>query len=155
EESTVLPLALFGVSVAFSFVAWGLIAARYLWPALRKQPRDCALRPLLHLHTFRFIGLAFLVPGVASPNLPEAFAVSAAYGDLIAAILALCALAALRTRVGLILVWVFNIWGSADLLHAFYQGLFGVRLRPGDLGAAYFIPTVAVPLLLITHGLIF
>jgi hypothetical protein len=65
------------------------------------------------------------------------------------------ALAALESRLGTVLVWVFNVWGSADLLHAFYQGVFGVGLEPGQLGATYFIPTVVVPLLLITHGLMF
>jgi hypothetical protein len=50
------------------------------------------LRPLLILHTFRFIGLAFLVPSVVSPDLAPAFAHSAAYGDIIAAILALLSL---------------------------------------------------------------
>jgi hypothetical protein len=99
--------------------------------------------------------LAFLVPGVVSPDLPGAFARPAAYGDLIAAALALLALAALPSRLGIVLVWVFNLWGSADLLYAFYQGLIGVRLQPGQLGATYFIPTVVVPLLLITHGLVF
>ena len=98
------PLAFFGTSVALSFVAWGIIAARYLWPALRHKPRARALRPLLLLHSFRFIGLAFLVPGVVSPNLPGAFAIPAAYGDLVAAVLALLALAGLEqagNRLGL------------------------------------------------------
>jgi hypothetical protein len=149
------PQALFGISIALSFLAWGIIAARYLWPALQKQPRAEALRPILHLHSFRFIGLAFLVPGVASPELPDAFARPAAYGDLIAAVLALLALAALRSKVGIGLVWVFNLWGSADLLHAYYQGRIGVGVEPGQLGAAYFIPTVVVPLLLVTHVLAF
>jgi hypothetical protein len=146
------PQALFGTSIALSFLAWGIIAARYLWPALRSQPRVRALRPLLLLHSFRFVGLAFLVPGVVSPDLPAAFARPAAYGDLVAAVLALLALAALQSRLGIVLVWVFNLWGSADLLYAFYQG---VGPEPGQLGAAYFIPTVVVPLLLITHGLVF
>ena len=91
------PLAFFGTSVALSFLAWGIITARYLWPALRYQPRTRALRPLLLLHSFRFIGLAFLVPGVVSPNLPSAFALPAAYGDLIAAVLAFFALAGLQS----------------------------------------------------------
>jgi hypothetical protein len=146
------PLALFGTSVVLSFVAWGIATARYLWPALRSQSRVRALRPLLLLHSFRFIGLAFLVPGVVSPGLQAAFARPAAYGDLIAAVLALLALVGLPSRLGIVLVWVFNFWGSADLLYAFYQGL---GLEPGQLGAAYFIPTVVVPLLLITHGLVF
>jgi hypothetical protein len=149
------PGALFGASIALSFVVWGIIAARYLWPALRQQPRADALRPLLHLHSFRFIGLAFLVPGVVSPDLPDGFARPAAYGDLIAAVLALIALAGLRSKAGLGLVWVFNLWGTADLLYAYYQGRVGVGVEPGQLGAAYFIPTVVVPLLLITHWLVF
>jgi hypothetical protein len=149
------PNALFGISIAFGFLVWGIVAARYLWPALRQQPRADALRPLLLLHSFRFIGLAFLVPGVVSPDLPASFARPAAYGDLIAAALALLALAGLQSRLGIGLVWVFNLWGSADLLYAYYQGRFGVGVEPGQLGAAYFIPTVVVPLLLITHGLVF
>jgi hypothetical protein len=148
-------VAIFGTSVALGFMGWGVIAARYLWPVMRNQPLAEAVRPLLLLHSFRFIGLAFLVPGVVSPDLPGAFARPAAYGDLIAALLALLALAGLRSRLGIVLVWVFNVWGSADLLYAFYQGVIGVGLEPGQLGAAYFIPTVVVPLLLITHGLVF
>jgi hypothetical protein len=149
------PLAIFGTCVLFSFVVWGILTAAYVWPALRNQPRDRALRPLLLLHSSRFLGLTFLVPGVVSPSLPAAFAQPAAYGDLIAAVLALVALAGLRSRVGIGLVWVFNLWGTADLLFAFYQGLFGVGFHPGQLGAAYFIPTFVVPLLFITHGLVF
>jgi hypothetical protein len=148
-------LAIFGICVSLSFVAWGVVAGQYLWPALRNLPRAHALRPLLLIHSFRFIGLAFLVPGVVSPNLPDDFARPAAYGDLIAAVLALVALAGLRSKLGIGLVWVFNLWGSADLLYAFYQGLFGVGIKPGQLGAAFFIPTAVVPLLLITHGVIF
>jgi hypothetical protein len=121
---------------------------------LRAQPRVDALSPLLILHSFRFIGLAFLVPGVVAPDLPAAFAHSAAYGDLIAAILALLALAGLRSRFGIFLVWLFSLWGSFDLLDAFFQA-YSSRLVPGQLGATYFIPTVAVPLLLITHGIVF
>jgi hypothetical protein len=148
-------LAIFGISAALSFVAWGLLAALYVWPTLRKQPRVRALRPLLLLHSFRFVGLAFLVPGVVSPNLPAGFAHSAAYGDFIASLLALFALAALNSRFGVLITWVFNLWGTADLVYAFYLGIIGVRLEPGDLGAAYFIPTVLVPLLLIAHALVF
>ena len=147
--------ALFGICVGLSFVVWGIIAAQYVWPALRNRPRVRALRLLLLLHSFRFIGLVFLVPGVVSPNLPKDFASPAAYGDLIAAVLALVALAGLTSRLGIGLVWVFNLWGTADLLYAFYQGMFGVRIKPGELGSAFVIPTVVVPLLLITHGLIF
>ena len=70
----------FFVSIIFSLIAWGMVAARYIWPELRIRQRAEALRPLLILHSFRFVGLAFLVPGVVSPDLPSAFARSAAYG---------------------------------------------------------------------------
>ena len=109
---------------------------------------------LLILHSFRFIGLAFLVPGVVSPDLPPAFAHSAAYGDVIAAMLALLALVSLPRAAGVVIAWIFNLWGVADLLNAFYQANHA-GLLAGQLGATYFIPTVIVPLLLITHGLAF
>src|ERR1700758_1095525 len=87
----------FFVSIAFSFIAWGIVTSRYIWPELRFRPLAEALQPLLILHSFRFVGLAFLVPGVVSPDVPSAFSHSAAYGDIIAAILALdCADIAVR-----------------------------------------------------------
>jgi hypothetical protein len=147
-------LLIFGISVAFGFVAWSVVAALYIWPALQTRSRLEALQMLLVLHTFRFEGLSFLVPGVVSPDLPIAFARDAAYGDLTAAILALLALASLRSAWGVAVVWLFNIWGTIDLLNAFYQAN-NAGLVPGQLGAAFFIPTLFVPLLLITHGLVF
>jgi hypothetical protein len=144
----------FFTSIAFGFVAWGIITALYIWPKLRLLPRADALRPILVLHSFRFIGVAFMVPGVVSADLPAAFAHSAAYGDIIAATLALLALASLQRGAGVAIAWIFNIWGSADLLTAFYQANHA-GLLPGQLGAAYFVPTLIVPLLLITHGLVF
>jgi hypothetical protein len=148
------PQALFGVSVLLSFVAWGLVLWQYVWPELNRQSRDDAARPILLLHCFRFVGLAFLLPGVVSSDLASAWALPAAYGDLGAALLALLALACLRTTFGVALVWIFNVWGSADLLFAFYRAN-QVGLEPGQLGAGYFIVTVLVPLLLHTHALLF
>jgi hypothetical protein len=147
-------MALYGIGIAFSFLAWGVVTAQYFWPELRRRSRADALRPLLLLHGFRFVGMSFLVPGVVSPDLPVRFARPAAYGDLMAAVLALLTLAALPSRLGLALAWVFNLWGTADLLYAFYQGN-QVGVEPGQLGAAYFIVTLLVPLLFITHGLVF
>jgi len=144
----------FFVSIAFSLIAWGIVAARYIWPELRHRQRAEALRPLLILHSFRFVGLAFLVSGVVSPDLPPAFAHSAAYGDVIAAILALLSLVSLPRGAGVVIAWIFNLWGSADLINAFYQAN-DAGLMAGQLGATYFIPTLVVPLLLITHGLAF
>ena len=146
-------LAFFG-SIAFSVIAWAIVAARYIWPALRVRRRSEALRPLLILHSFRFLGMAFLVPGVVSPDLPRAFATAAAFGDIVAAVLALLSLLSLQSAPGLLVAWIFNVWGSVDLVNAFYQAN-ATGLSPGQLGATYFIPTLIVPLLLITHGLVF
>jgi hypothetical protein len=144
----------FFASIAFSLIAWGIVTARYIWPRLRLLPRSEALQPLLILHSFRFIGLAFLVPGVVSPDLPSVFAHSAAYGDIVAAMLALLSLVSLRRGFGVVIAWIFNLWGSADLMNAFYQAG-SAGLLSGQLGATYFIPTLVVPLLLITHGVAF
>ena len=142
----------FFVSIAFSLIAWGIVNVRYIWPELRLRPRTEALQPLLILHSFRFIGLAVLVPGVVSPDLPAAFAHSAAYGDVIAAILALLSLLLLPSAAGVAAAWIFSLWGFADIVNAFYQANHA-GLLAGQLGAAFFLPTLIVPLLLITHGL--
>lgn len=149
-----LPQLWFFVSIAFSFSTWGIVTRRYIWPKLRLLRPVDALRPLLILNSFRFIGLAFLFPGVVSPELPSAFANCAAYGDLVAATLALLSLVLLPRGAGIVVAWIFNWWGLADLLNAFYQAN-NAGLLAGQLGATYFIPTLVVPLLLITHGLIF
>jgi hypothetical protein len=147
---------LFGITAVFGLSVWGVVAWLYIWPALRDRPAPGNLKPILLLHAFRFLGLAFVVPGVVSPDLPAAFAQPAAYGDLITGSLALLALAVLETSAGTPLTWAFNTFGMADLLFAFYQGI-GISLpeKQGLLGAGYFILAAYVPLLLVTHGLVF
>src|SRR2546423_659867 len=148
--------ALFAISVALGLIVWGAVTWQYIWPALRDRPSPEHLKPVLLLHGFRFLGLAFVVPGVVSPELPATFAQPVAYGDFISAILALLALATLGSRTGTVLTWVFNTFGIADLLFAFYLGnRISLPDTPGLLGAGYFILAAYVPLLLITHGLAF
>src|ERR1700722_12347963 len=138
-----LPQLCFFLSIAFSFIVWGMVTARYIWPQLRHLGRSEALRPILFLHSFRFVGLAFLVPGVVSPDLPSAFAHPAAYGDIVGAALALLSLLSLPRTGGVFVAWIFNLWGSADLLSAFYHAN-RIGLVPGQLGATYIIPTLVV-----------
>ncbi len=143
------------ISIALGLLTYGLIAKWYLVPWMDSVPRATALTPILLLHGFRYIGLAFLLPGVTANALDPAFANPAAYGDLIAALLALGAVLVLRQGLlgALALVWVFNLVGTLDLLNAVYTGF---RLVPdADFGATYFIPAVIVPLLLVTHFLVF
>jgi hypothetical protein len=146
----------FLINVIGIFLAFGLVIRLYLWPRLRALPTDQALKILIVPHTFRFIGLSVLYTGVVSPELPTKFRYPAAWGDFGAAMLALVAILAIHRRwsVALPLVWIFNLWGSINLLYAYYNG--GVlHIKGGSFGAFYYIPTLYVPLLLITHGLIF
>jgi hypothetical protein len=145
--------AIFGLQVVLSLVVYSLIARWYVVPRLAAFPLRDALTPLLLLHAFRYLGMVFLIPTVVGPALPAAFAVPAAYGDLLAALLALLAIAALRQAwpSAIPLVWLFNVEGTLDLVNAFYQGL----RNNVQLGAAYYIPTFAVPALLVTHAMIF
>src|SRR6266851_2522092 len=144
---------IFGLQFLLSLIAYSLIAGWYIVPRLATLPLGAALTPLLFLHAFRHVGMVFLVPTVVGPALPAAFAVPAAYGDLLAALLALLAIAALRQAwpLAIPLVWLFNVEGTLDLVNAFYQGL----RNNVQLGAAYYIPTVAVPALFVTHAMIF
>lgn len=146
-------LQIFGLQVVLSFVVYGLVAKWYVAPRLATLPLGVALAPLLVLHALRHMGMVFLVPTVVGPSVPARFAMPAAYGDLLAGLLALAALIALRGAwsIALPIVWVFNVVGLLDLVNAFYQGLSARVL----LGAAYYIPTFIVPALVITHLMIF
>jgi hypothetical protein len=132
------------------------VAVLFAWPWLRNINTGQALICLVAPHMVRFIGLSFLIPGVVSGSLPKAWAIPAAYGDFIAGILAIIATAGLARTANwaIATVWIFNVWGSGDLLFAFYKGA-RVNLEPGALGAGFYIVTAVVPALLVSHALIF
>ena len=144
--------AIFGLQFFLSLVVWGVIAKWSVTPWLGTKSAHEALFWLTLPHAFRHIGMVFLVPGVVAQPLPDAFAIPAAYGDLVTGVLALLGLIALRTRWAgaLALVWLFNIVGTVDLLNALRH----VNVAP-NFGAAWYIPTFLVPLLLVTHFMIF
>ena len=155
-EDKDMPIALIlPVSITFSFVAWTLIMIWYVHPNIKTYPMEEVIVPLLLLHTFRYIGLMFLVPGVTTEILDTRFSHPAAYGDLIAAVLAFVALGAIRLHApwALASVWIFNIWGTVDLLNAVARGI--MYTPDGHLGATYWIPATIVPFLLVTHAYIF
>jgi len=144
------------ISMTMGLVAYGLMAKWYWMPKLSAMPLGEALRPILLLHSFRYIGMAFLITGVTAESLDVRFAHPAAYGDLLAAFLALAVLLAFGLKwkkMAVLLAWVFNIVGTLDLLNAVFQG---IRFNTeGGMGATYFIPAVIVPLLLVTHVMAF
>jgi len=127
----------------------------YVWPRLATLSPTALLTPILLLHTGRELGLMFLFEGATKPGMPAGFAVPAAYGDLAAAALGAIALRAVRTGAASARtwVWVFNLFGTADLLNAIAMA---VIYQSGPyLGAAYWIPAFWVPMLLATHTLVF
>jgi hypothetical protein len=150
------PRAAFGLSILMSLVSSIVLAVVFARPCLRSITTEQALIWLVAPHMVRFIGLSFLVPGVVSESLPKAWAIPAAYGDFIAAILAILATAGLARGASwaTATVWIFNVWGLADLLLAFYRGA-RVNLEPGALGAGFYIVTAVVPALVVSHALIF
>lgn len=145
----------FVASVAGAFLASAVVAYIYVWPVVRAMPRFNALRLLAAFHAFRFLGMNFLVSGFVSSELSLDFANKVGWGDLIAAVLALVSMAALSWSwsIAIPIVWIFNIWGTLDLLNAYYMG---VKISdPGLFGAGIYIPALYVPLLLVNHALAF
>jgi hypothetical protein len=147
------PTLLFQLHLMLGYVAWLLCFGAYLWPRLRAMDAADAHRAIATLHSFRFFGLAFLLPGVVGPNLPAQFTSFAAYGDFATGLLALLALLALRVRpLFWLFVAAFNVVGFADLIGDYVHAVrFGVPEMAGTLGALYAVPVIYVPLLMITH----
>jgi hypothetical protein len=144
---------IFTAQLVLGYVAWQLCFRVYIWPRLKAMDRLGAHRAIATLHSFRFFGLAFIVPGVVGSQLPGSFATFAGYGDLATGVLALLALLTVGMRpLFWLFVVAFNVVGVADLLlnyfHAVQTNLPAVA---GELGAAYAIPIIYVPLLMITH----
>jgi hypothetical protein len=151
------PVTVFQIHLVLGYVPWLLFLAGYALPKLKSMDRVQAHRAIATLHSFRFFGLVFLVPGVIGPELPSGFATSAAYGDFAAGVLAMLALLTVRVRP---LFWLFvvgfNVVGTADLLVDYYHGAtLGLARQAGQLGATYWIPILYVPLLMITHVVAF
>jgi len=146
-------LRIFQTHLVLGYVAWLLCFGVYIWPWLRKMSRFDALRAIATLHSFRFEGLVFLVPGVVGPNLPAGFSTIAAYGDFATGLLALLALLTARIRpLFWLFVVAFNVVGIGDLLIDYSDAVrLGLPAFAGQFGAAYWIPIVYVPLLMITH----
>ena len=143
------------INLFFSTLAFMLIAQWYVIPALNRMSKKDALQPLLLLHSFRHIGLMFLAIGAVKYELPHAFAVPAAFGDLTASLLAFLALAFIRLnwKPAILLVWIFNIEGTLDLFNAVFLGI--IHNAWDGMGATFWIPSVIVPALLVTHYIVF
>ena len=147
------PTLIFQIHLVLGYVAWLLCFGTYLWPRLKQMSPAAAQRAIATVHAFRFFGLVFILPGVVGPHLPTGFSTFAAYGDFATGLLALLALLAFRIpRLFWLFVAAFNVVGFADVVVDYAHAIqTGVPDSPGELGAAYVIPILYVPLLMITH----
>ena len=147
------PEFVFQLQLVLGYVAWLLCFRVYVWPRLKSMDPFEAQRAIATLHSFRFFGLVFILPGVVGPHLPASFAVFAAYGDFATGVLAMLALLTARIRA---LFWLFvvafNLVGATDLILDYYHAIQSdLPARAGELGAMYAIPVIYVPVLMITH----
>ena len=148
---------IFLIHLILGYVAWLLCFSVYVLPRLKSMERIEAQRVIATVHSFRFFGLVFILPGVVGPNLPAGFVTFAAYGDFATGILALLALLTVRVRP---LFWffvvAFNLVGAVDIILDYYHAIqLGLPALAGQLGAAYAIPILYVPVLMITHCVAF
>lgn len=151
------PATIFQIHLVLGYVPWLLCFGVYVWPWLKSMDPVEAQRAIATLHSFRFFGLALIVPGVVGPNLPAGFAAFAAYVDFATGVLAMLALLTFRIRpLFWLFVVAFNLVGAVDIIVDYYHGnQFGLPALAGELGATYAIPIIYVPLLMITHVVAF
>jgi len=147
------PEILFPIQLVVGYIAWLLCFGAYIWPWLKSMDRLQAQRAIATLHSFRFFGLAFILPGVVGADLPASFATPAAFGDFATGMLAILALLTIRIRPAFwLFIVAFNLVGAGDLVLAYYHAIrAGLPAQAGQLGATYAIPIIYVPLLMITH----
>jgi uncharacterized membrane protein len=151
------PETIFNLHLILGYVAWLLVFGSYVMPKLKSMDLVAAERAIATLHSFRFFGLVFILPGVVGPNLPARFATFAAYWDLATGVLAILALLTVRIRsIFWVLVVAFNLVGMIDLILDYYHATqVGLPALAGQMGAAYGIPIIYVPVLMITHVVAF
>jgi hypothetical protein len=147
------PATIFQLQLGLGYVACLLCFRVYVLPRLKSMDAVEAQRAIATLHSFRFFGLALIVPGVVGPDLPASFAIFAAYWDFATGVLAMLALLTVRIRpLFWLFVVAFNLVGVVDIILDYYHATrVGLPAVAGQLGATYAIPIIYVPALMITH----
>ncbi len=150
------PETVFRIHLVLGYVAWLTCFGAYIWPWLKTIGPAEAHRAIATLHSFRFFGLVFILPGAVG-NLPDGFATFAAYGDFATGLLAMLALSTFRMRsLFWLFVVAFNLVGAFDIIVDYYHAIqLGLPAHAGEFGATYAIPIIYVPLLMITHATAF
>lgn len=148
------PAMLFGFQVSVMLLVFALAARWYAAPVLAKRSFVDAMTVLLLVQATRVVGVTFVAPAVTDPLVPRLVSVPAAAGDSLTAVLALAALAALRRGwpASIALLWLVNVVGIVDLVYVTVAGV-AIDFPSYRLGAAWFIPTVLGPAMIVTHAL--
>ena len=151
------PETIFRLHLILGYLAWLLWFSVYAMPKLKSMDPVAAQRAIATLHSFRFFGLVFILPGVTGPNLPTSFATFSAYWDLATGLLAMLALLTVRIRpLFWLFVVAFNLVGMVDIILDYYHATrVDLPAMAGQLGATYVIPIIYVLLLMITHAVAF
>ena len=127
---------------------------------LKAWLRQVNLRGFVAFHLTRFVGVAFLVMHERG-QLTAEFAVTAGWGDIIAAVSALGIVLWLRdpmVKPGLLMLW--NAFGLADILLVVITATrIAIRTPAEMLPLVQFpmslVPTFVVPLIIASHVLVF
>lgn len=151
------PETIFQIHLILGYVAWLLCFRVYILPRFKSMEKVEAHRAIATLHSFRFFGLVFILPGIVGPNLPASFATFAAYWDFATGVLAILALFTVRIRpLFWLFVVAFNLVGAVDLILDYYHAVqVNLPALAGELRTTYVIPVIYVPILMITHVMAF
>src|SRR5438045_7280956 len=141
------PQTIFQIHLVLGYVAWLLCFRVYVLPSLKSMDKVEAHLAIATLHSFRFFGLVFILPGIVG-NLPAGFAAFAAYWDFATGVLAILALLTVRIRpLFWLFVVAFNLVGTVDLIVYYYHAVrVGLPALAGELHSTSAIPIICGPI---------
>jgi hypothetical protein len=149
------PMSAAALASVLSFLIFVIIAALYVAPWLATRQRAEALIPLLWVHAFRYVALQIFSAQQFGFAVSDAARDQIAYGDVIAAILAVISILALhyRLRMALVLVWLFFAQATIDLVNATIAGV-REELFATASGVTWLILTFYVQVMYVSLGLL-
>ena len=143
------------IATAISFLVFVVLAVWYAGPWMMRQPLAVALGVPLWVHVFRYVALQIFSAQHFGFGISDTLANEIAWGDVAGALLALLALWLLRrgSRAAVLVVWVFVVATTLDLLYATLGGIRG-RALESAFGVTWLILNLYAPLLWVTLALV-
>ena len=138
-----------------AFGAYVVIYRIYLRSWFATQPFPQAVLPLLLINTFRYMGLAAMVPGQLEPTIPFRALQVIGWGDFAAGTSALLAAIAVHHRwtAATTLVGLFTIIGFADVIAVGYTAS-AAEIFESNMGTQWFVSVFYAPAFLLSQGYI-